>query len=134
MPSDLPGRISAATDALRDAERRLRELLAESQSSPRAEKVEISAELRTAFAELRQARATLAELERPTAVASLELAREALANAEADLDRALDALEVCPRAEKKWVSDAVQESFTKLEAVKDRLARVEAALADDDER
>ena len=59
----------------------------------------------------------------------IEEAKRDMLRAEADLERALGATEVAPRAEKTTISAALEKSFADVRAARARLGEVEALIA-----
>jgi len=62
-------------------------------------------------------------------LAEMEAAERDIAAAEEDLGRMLRAIKVAPRAEKTTITEVVERAFTTLRAARERLVRLEQALA-----
>ncbi|WP_437303692.1 hypothetical protein [Sorangium sp. So ce388] len=68
-----------------------------------------------------------------TLLEKVAAAKQEIADAESNLEQALGAIQVAPRADKMAVSEVVQEAFTKLRAARTNLTELEGiVLADDD--
>lgn len=126
-PPLLQAKISAATDAIRDAEADLQKVIGTITVATRAEKTGISETVKAAAVTLSKARATLDALQSTVARAKLETARTAIGDAEKYLDQVLSEIVVVPGADTSWVSKVVKDAFTKLRLAKATLADLELA-------
>ncbi|MGK3986606.1 hypothetical protein WME99_26405 [Sorangium sp. So ce136] len=68
-----------------------------------------------------------------TLLEKVAAAKQEIADAEGNLEQALGAIQVAPRADKMAVSEVVQEAFTKLRAARTNLTELEGiVLAEED--
>ena len=61
---------------------------------------------------------------------SIEAARSDLADAETELEKAMRAIRVAPRAEKTTISELLEAAFTKLKAARAKLGELETILSE----
>jgi tRNA C32,U32 (ribose-2'-O)-methylase TrmJ len=64
----------------------------------------------------------------PDVLEKIEIAKQAILEAQRDLEKALDELDVVPRAEKRHVTDALRDAFDRLRVAHDQLASLREML------
>ena len=67
-----------------------------------------------------------------TALEELHVAKTCVNDAETDLARLLNEIEVAPRAEKMAISEALRQAFQKLRDAREHLGKLEKLLGADD--
>lgn len=133
MTQSLIARIESAQKSIQQAETRLREAIASTDGGARAAKVEVSDSVRGALSRLRAAKAKLAHLESALSRRQLGAAHAALQEAELELDRAIEGIDVAVRSEKKWMTDVVEQAFDQMREARATLEELEAATAPDED-
>lgn len=94
----------------------------------RADKTEVSREVRAALSRLRATKAKLDHLENALTNASLQTARSALDEAERDLDGLIDRMRPAPRSEKTWMSAPLEEALERVADARATLVELREAL------
>lgn len=121
-------RIETARSAIQDVEEHLARAIRSEGSGARAEKREVSPEVRAALVRLRAAKAKLAHLERALAEADLDTARDALTRAESDLESMIERMSPAPRSSKTWVSPAIEDALERVAIARDTLRDLRESL------
>lgn len=132
MTEPLRARIEAAQRALRDSEQRLSAAIAEGGAMARADKTEVSREVRAALSKLRATKAKLEHLESALASSSLEAARSALDEAERELDALIDKMRPAPRSQKQWMAP-LEEALDRVTDARATLGELREALEASDD-
>ena len=129
----LKNRIDVARLKVGEAEERLGAAIRASESSPRAQKVVITPEVRAAFSKLRAAKAKLGHLEGGLSQANLEAARAALTQAEQEFDRVVDGIGPTPENREAWIDLGIEDALEKVRAARQTLAELDTARLLDEE-
>lgn len=129
--------IEAAEEATRIAEDELRALINDLPVAPRAAKMKVSEIVEDASSKLNDARTRLIRLKKllvtledSESSAKLAAARSRIEQAEIQLDRALEEMEVEPASDKVWVTTTVHDALTNLRSAKATLADLESEAED----
>ncbi len=133
MSDPLEVRLQRARAALDVAKRRLGQAIVDLGPASRAEKVEVSAVVKAALSKLRAARAKIEHLEGALRVANLETARLALADAERELERAIERIAPAPRSQKAWVDAGVERAFDNMRRARLALEELASPAPGDDD-
>ncbi|MGK3991665.1 hypothetical protein [Sorangium sp. So ce1024] len=72
-------------------------------------------------------------MQKKTLLEKVTAAKQEIADAESNLERALGEIQVAPRADKTTVSEVVQEAFAKLRAARTNLIELEGLVMADEE-
>ncbi|KYF51415.1 hypothetical protein BE08_32235 [Sorangium cellulosum] len=71
-------------------------------------------------------------MQKKTLLEKVTAAKQEIADAESNLERALREIQVAPRADKTTVSEVVQAAFTKLRAARTNLTELEGLVMTDE--
>jgi hypothetical protein len=126
--AQLLAEIEAAEEAIRVAERELEKIVGDIEVEPRAEKKEVTDVVRAAFSKVDLAKAKLIDVERAVTATKIAAAKAVIAEAERDLEVAIDEIVLSSSTDKQWKTGVVDDASARVRAARMRLVELRKAV------